>query len=72
MVEHCCARTENCRPAFQTGDQISAPGGYVGGDPISLFRIRSSAANDAQRLYSTGSTQTQTAGRYQDPRLSNR
>ena len=54
MVEHCCARTENCRPASQTGDQISAPGGYVGGDPISLFRIRSSAANDAQRPYSTG------------------
>jgi hypothetical protein len=24
-------RTENCPPDFKTGDQISPPGGYVGG-----------------------------------------
>jgi hypothetical protein len=24
-------RTENCPPGFKTGDQISPPGGYVGG-----------------------------------------
>jgi hypothetical protein len=27
----CGARTENCPPGFKTGDQISPPGGYVGG-----------------------------------------
>ena len=27
----CGARMENCPPGFKTGDQISPPGGYVGG-----------------------------------------
>ena len=31
IVELCCARTENCPPGMKTGDQISPPGGYVGG-----------------------------------------
>jgi len=31
IVELCGARTENCPPGFKTGDQISPPGGYVGG-----------------------------------------
>ena len=31
IVELCGARTENCPPGIKTGDQISPPGGYVGG-----------------------------------------
>ena len=31
IVELCGARTENCPPGFKSGDQISPPGGYVGG-----------------------------------------
>ena len=31
IVELCGARTENCPPGFKAGDQISPPGGYVGG-----------------------------------------
>ena len=31
VVELCGARTENCPPGMTTGDQISPPGGYVGG-----------------------------------------
>ena len=31
IVELCGVRTENCPPGFKTGDQISPPGGYVGG-----------------------------------------
>ena len=27
----CGVGTENCPPGFKTGDQISPPGGYVGG-----------------------------------------
>jgi hypothetical protein len=31
-ITHLCGvRTENCPPGFKTGDQISPPGGYVGG-----------------------------------------
>jgi hypothetical protein len=30
-VQLCGVRTENCPPGFKTGDQISPPGGYVGG-----------------------------------------
>jgi len=31
-IAHLCGvRTENCPPGFKTGDQISPPGGYVGG-----------------------------------------
>jgi hypothetical protein len=30
-VELCGVRTENCPPGFKTGEQISPPGGYVGG-----------------------------------------
>ena len=31
IAELCGARTETCPPGFKTGDQISPPGGYVGG-----------------------------------------
>jgi hypothetical protein len=31
ITELCGTRTENCPPGFKTGDQISPPGGYVGG-----------------------------------------
>jgi hypothetical protein len=31
IVELCGVRTETCPPGFNTGDQISPPGGYVGG-----------------------------------------
>jgi streptogramin lyase len=31
IVELCGARTETCPPGAKTGDQISPPGGYVGG-----------------------------------------
>jgi hypothetical protein len=31
IAQLCGVRTENCPPGFKTGDQISPPGGYVGG-----------------------------------------
>jgi len=31
IVQLCGVRTENCPPGMRTGDQISPPGGYVGG-----------------------------------------
>ena len=31
IVELCGVRTETCPPGFKTGEQISPPGGYVGG-----------------------------------------
>jgi hypothetical protein len=31
ITQLCGARTENCPPGMKTGDQISPPGGYVGG-----------------------------------------
>ena len=31
ITQLCGARTETCPPGFKTGDQISPPGGYVGG-----------------------------------------
>jgi hypothetical protein len=31
ITELCGTRTENCPPGMKTGDQISPPGGYVGG-----------------------------------------
>jgi streptogramin lyase len=31
IVQLCGARVENCPPGMKTGDQISPPGGYVGG-----------------------------------------
>jgi hypothetical protein len=31
IVELCGVRTDNCPPGFKTGEQISPPGGYVGG-----------------------------------------
>jgi len=31
IVQLCGVRTENCPPGLKTGDQISPPGGYVGG-----------------------------------------
>ena len=30
-MQLCGVRTENCPPGMKTGDQISPPGGYVGG-----------------------------------------
>ena len=30
-MQLCGARTEKCPPGMKTGDQISPPGGYVGG-----------------------------------------
>ena len=33
IAHQCGAKTENCPPGFKTGDQISPPGGYVGGGP---------------------------------------
>ena len=31
IVQLCGVRTETCPPGMRTGDQISPPGGYVGG-----------------------------------------
>jgi hypothetical protein len=31
IVQLCVVRTDNCPPGMKTGDQISPPGGYVGG-----------------------------------------
>jgi hypothetical protein len=31
ITQLCGVRTENCPPGMKTGDQISPPGGYVGG-----------------------------------------
>jgi streptogramin lyase len=31
IVQLCGVRTENCPPGMKTGDQISPPGGYIGG-----------------------------------------
>jgi hypothetical protein len=31
IVELCGVRSENCPPGFKTGEQISPPGGYLGG-----------------------------------------
>ena len=31
IVQLCGVRTEHCPPGFKTGEQISPPGGYVGG-----------------------------------------
>src|SRR5271165_5637492 len=31
IVQLCGVKTENCAPGMKTGDQISPPGGYVGG-----------------------------------------
>jgi hypothetical protein len=31
IVQLCGVKTENCPPGMKTGDQISPPGGYVGG-----------------------------------------
>ena len=44
-IAHLCgARTENCPPGLRTGDQISPPGGYVGGG---LQRLTDLAINPA-------------------------
>ena len=44
-IAHLCgARTENCPPGLKTGDQISPPGGYVGGG---LQRLTDLAINPA-------------------------
>jgi hypothetical protein len=46
IVELCGARTENCPPGFKTGDQISPPGGYVGGGLQMLTDIAVGPAGD--------------------------
>ena len=39
-IAHLCgARTENCPPGLRTGDQISPPGGYVGGGAAKVDRF---------------------------------
>jgi hypothetical protein len=42
----CGARTENCPPGIKTGDQISPPGGYVGGGLQRLTDLAISPAGD--------------------------
>ena len=42
----CGARTENCPPGMKTGDQISPPGGYVGGGLQRLTDLAISPAGD--------------------------
>ena len=46
-VAHLCGvRTENCPPGMKTGDQISPPGGYVGGGLQRLTDLAVSPAGD--------------------------
>ena len=40
IVQLCGVRTENCPPGMKTGDQISPPGGYVGGGLAAADRHR--------------------------------
>jgi hypothetical protein len=46
IVQLCGVRTENCPPGFKTGDQISPPGGYVGGGLQMQTDIAISPAGD--------------------------
>jgi len=46
-IAHLCGvRTENCPPGFKTGDQISPPGGYVGGALQMQTDLASSSSGD--------------------------
>jgi len=46
-IAHLCGvRTENCPPGVKTGDQISPPGGYVGGGLQRLTDLAISPAGD--------------------------
>jgi len=46
-IAHLCGvRTENCPPGMKTGDQISPPGGYVGGGLQRLTDLAISPAGD--------------------------
>ena len=46
-IAHLCGvRTENCPPGMRTGDQISPPGGYVGGGLQRLTDLSVSPAGD--------------------------
>ena len=46
IVQLCGVRTENCPPGMKTGDQISPPGGYVGGGLQMQTDIAISPAGD--------------------------
>jgi hypothetical protein len=46
IVQLCGVRTENCPPGMKTGDQISPPGGYVGGGLQMQTDIAVSPAGD--------------------------
>jgi hypothetical protein len=46
IVQLCGVRTEKCPPGFKTGDQISPPGGYVGGGLQLLTDIAVNPAGD--------------------------
>ena len=39
ITQLCGARTETCPPGMKTGDPISPPGGYVGGDMMMLTDV---------------------------------
>ena len=46
IVQLCGVRTEHCPPGFKTGEQISPPGGYVGGGLQMLTDIAVGPAGD--------------------------
>ena len=46
ITQLCGVRTETCPPGFKTGDQISPPGGYVGGGMQMLTDIAVGPAGD--------------------------
>ncbi|HEY2120364.1 MAG TPA: hypothetical protein VGH37_14335 [Candidatus Acidoferrum sp.] len=50
IVQICGVRTENCPPGMKTGDQISPPGGYVGGGLQLLTDIAVSPTGDVWAL----------------------
>ena len=46
ITQLCGVRTENCPPGMKTGDQISPPGGYVGGGLQMLTDLAIGPAGD--------------------------
>jgi len=54
IVQLCGVRTENCPPGFRTGDQISPPGGYVGGG---LQRLTDIAVDPAGNVWAMNNWQ---------------
>ena len=54
IVELCGARTEHCPPGVHTGEQISPPGGYVGGGLQMLVDI---AVDPAGNVWATNNWQ---------------